>query len=134
MKAFAQRVLSGDATKDQARDTGMAIVLLSLLLWLWRDQDGFVTFAVCMLLVTMTVPQLLRPAAVLWLGLSQLTGAIGSRVVLTVVFFAVVTPIGLWRRLFGADPLHLRGFRAGTESVMSERNHTFVAKDLDNPY
>jgi len=75
-----------------------------------------------------------RPLAVLWLGLSDLLGAIVSKVLLSIVFFGIVTPIGIVRRLLGKDSLKLRAFKAGSDSVMLERNHTFVAADLERPY
>ena len=54
-----------------------------------------------------------------------------SRVVLTVVFFLVVTPVGLLRRLLGKDSLRVRAFKAGDESVMLTRNHVCSGADLD---
>ncbi len=50
------------------------------------------------------------------------------------VFALVITPIGLVRRALGKDSLRLRAFRAGNESVMTVRNHTFTAADLEKPY
>jgi hypothetical protein len=43
-------------------------------------------------------------------------------------------PIGLLQRLSGKDPLNLKAFKAGTNSVMKERDHRFVAADLEKPY
>jgi len=36
--------------------------------------------------------------------------------------------------VLGKDSLRLRAFRAGNESVMVVRNHTFTASDLEKPY
>jgi hypothetical protein len=55
-------------------------------------------------------------------------------VLLTAVFYAVVTPSGLLRRLFGRDALQLRAFKTSEASVLHERRHRFVAADLENPY
>lgn len=112
----------------------MAMVLLFLIIWLFRRRDGDIGGALVLHLVTMVAPQLFRPLAVVWFGISHLMGAIASRVVLSVVFFVFVTPVGIWRRLMGADSLQLKSFRRGTESVMKVRNHTFVGQDLEQPY
>ena len=133
-KKFVARVLRGDATREQAKDTGMALVLVSLLFWIARRTDGYIGAAIILHLVTMVVPQVFRPLAVLWFGLSHVMGTIVSKMILTIIFFGVVTPIGLWRRMVGADSLKLKAFKAGSASVMKERNHTFVAKDLERPY
>jgi len=130
MKDFLKR----DITKEQSRDTGMAMVLLLLLVAASRKREAYLIAAMVLQVLNMTVPQIYRPVAVLWLGLSDLLGAVMSRVLLSIVFFAVVTPIGLIRRLLGKDSLQLRAFKAGKGSVMLERNHTFVSHDLESPF
>src|SRR5450755_3516054 len=121
-------------SKDQSRDTGMAMVLLFLLAAASRKKEGYLFVAMALHVVNMTVPMVYRPIAIFWLGLSDLLGSVMSRILLSIVFFGVVTPIGIFRRLLGRDSLKLRAFKASKESVMVERNHTFVAQDLDAPY
>lgn len=43
-----------------------------------------------------------------WLGLGQLLGWINTRILLALVFFAVITPLALVFRLVGRDALALR--------------------------
>jgi hypothetical protein len=121
-------------TKDQSRDTGMAMVLLLLIAAASRKREGYLILAMVLHVINMIWPQVYRPVAVLWLGLSDLMGSVVSKILLSIVFFAVVTPIALWRRLAGKDSLKLRAFKAGKDSVMVERNHTFVGQDLERPY
>jgi hypothetical protein len=131
---MAIQFLNRKITKDQSRDTGMAMVLLFLLAAASRKKEGYLFVAMALHVVNMTVPKVYKPIAVFWLGLSDLLGSVMSRILLSIVFFGVVTPIGIFRRLLGRDSLKLRAFKAGKESVMLERNHTFVAQDLDAPY
>jgi hypothetical protein len=121
-------------TRDQCKDTGMAIVLVLLLLYLWRPDESYVAGAVAVHLVNMIAPPLFKPAAIVWFGLSHVMGTIVSRVLLTLVFFVVVTPIAKLRQLAGADPMQLRRFKKSSGSVMETRNHTFTAKDIEQPY
>ena len=121
-------------TKEQSRDTGMAVVLLLLLVFASKKREGYLLAAIVLQVVNMAVPQVYRPIAVLWLGFSELLGAVMSRVLLSIVFFAVVTPIAIFRRLAGKDSLKLHAFKTGKDSVMVERNHTFVGRDLEKPY
>src|SRR5207302_7866466 len=88
-------------TKEQSKDTGMAMVLLLLLASGAFKREILVIAAMVALIVDMTVPRLYRPVAVLWLGLSHLLGTVVSKILLTLVFFAVVTPIGVARNLMG---------------------------------
>jgi len=121
-------------TKDQSRDTGMAMVLLVLLIYLKTRRDGLLYAAMVLHVVNMIVPRIYAPAAVLWLGLSHVLGTVMSKVLLSILFFGLVTPIGALRRLFGKDSLKLRAFRASDESAMLVRNHMFVSHDIEKPY
>jgi saxitoxin biosynthesis operon SxtJ-like protein len=131
MMAFFKKKI----TKDQCRDTGMAMVLLLLLLSISpKRQHGYLIAAIAVHVVNMILPQIFRPVAVVWLGFSNLLGEIVPKILLSIVFFLVVTPIGLLRRLIGKDALKLRVFKGSQDSVMLERNHTFVGRDLEKPY
>lgn len=121
-------------TKDQGRDAGMALVFLLLLLFALRRREGLIVGAMILHALNMVFPQVYRPLALLWLSLSELFGNIGSKILLSIVFFAVVTPIGLLRRLLGKDPLLMKAFKADESSVMQKRNHKFVAADLHQPF
>ena len=120
--------------RDQSKDTGMAMTLILLLLNRSFRHDAWLIGAIAALVIAMTVPQVYRPLAVVWFGLSHLIGMLTSRIVLSAVFFGVVMPVGLLQRLSGKDPLNLKAFKAGSNSVMKERNHRFVAADLEKPY
>jgi hypothetical protein len=53
---------------------------------------------------------LVRPAA-LWMGLAHGLGWLSTRLVLAALFFLVLTPIAIVKRLGGYDPLDRRGPR-----------------------
>jgi hypothetical protein len=129
-----KNVLMRKITKDQSRDTGMAMVLLCLILYATSKRPGLLIAAIVLQVVNMTVPKIFRPVAIVWLGLSDLMGMVVSKILLSIVFFVVVTPIGILRRLAGKDSLKLRAFKGGADSVMLERNHTFIGQDLERPY
>jgi hypothetical protein len=121
-------------TRDQSRDTGLAIVLVLLLVILRWQRTELLVPALILQVVSMVAPQVLRPVAIVWFGFAHLLGAVVSRVLLAVVFGLVVTPIGLLRRALGKDSLRLRAFKTGDESVMVVRNQTFTAADLEKPF
>lgn len=53
-------------------------------------------------------PSALNPLNVLWTRFGVLLHWIVSPLVLAIIFFAVVAPVGMAIRLFGKDPLRLR--------------------------
>lgn len=121
-------------SKEQAKDTGMAMVLILLLAGLFTDQILWYKLAIPALLLAMTWPMAYFPVAVVWLGMSQAVGSVMSRVILSLVYFLLVVPTGLYRRMRGKDPMQLRGLGKGEASVMKTRNHTFSAEELEHPY
>lgn len=64
-----------------------------------------------------------------WTKLGEGLGWINSRIILSVMFFIVLTPIALLFRLFKKDNL---GLKRRADSYYFDRNHTFSGKDLDN--
>ena len=134
MNRLWRSVFKTKVTQHEAKDTGMALVLLLLLVAAYSGRNGFLVAAIVLHILNMTAPQIFRPAAVVWLGLSHLIGLVMSRAILTLIFFVVVTPVALWRRISGKDSMRLKEFKAGSASVMVERNHTFTGPDLEQPY
>jgi hypothetical protein len=127
-------VTDTSSPRDRSRDTGLAMVLLLLLAQLATGRRGLTTAAAIVLVVTMTAPLVFRPVSVVWFGLSHVLGTVMSKVLLAAVFYLIVTPIGVARRLLGYDSLRLRAFKAGQASVMHPRQHVFAPDDLDKPY
>lgn len=112
----------------------MAFVLLCLLGAGWSHARWLEWTAIVALVVDMVWPAAFGPFAVVWFGLSRVMGAVVSKGVLAVLFFGIVTPIGLVRRALGQDPMRLRQWRRGRESVFTVRDHRVTPPDLDRPY
>jgi hypothetical protein len=129
-----KKIFSTNISKNQTKDTGMAIVLILLLIAVFSLEFVYVKIAIIALIVTMTIPFVYKYIAVIWFGLSHLLGTVVSKVILTLVFFFVVFPVGLTRRLLGYDTLKLKQFKKGTESVMQVRDITFTKYDIEKPF
>jgi hypothetical protein len=127
-------VTGPSSARDRSRDTGLALVLLLLIAQLVTGRQGLTTAAVVALVVTMTAPLVFRPLSVVWFGFSHVLGAVMSKVLLSAVFYLIVTPVAVVRRLLGHDTLRLRAFKAGDTSVMHPRHHVYAPDDLDTPY
>ena len=57
------------------------------------------------LIAAAVAPSLLRPVYRGWMRVGEVLGWVNTRVILTLIFFLVVTPIGLLMRLFGRSPI-----------------------------
>lgn len=130
----SSRFFSTSITKDQAKDSGMAIMLILMLIGFFTENDLFYKIAIPVLLINMIYPMFYYPFAIFWFGFANMLGTIVSKILLSVVFFIIVLPIALLRRLLGKDSLLLKKFKKSNESVMKTRNQTFVAADLEKPF
>ena len=54
------------------------------------------------------VPRALKPVYRVWMGGAKVLGFVNSQILLTLIFFLVVTPIGLIRRAVSGDTLGRR--------------------------
>ncbi len=122
------------ATPEQAKDTGLALVLLCLLIVQFKHAYTLVPLAIILMILTMAWPKIFRPLAGLWFGLSHVLGTFMSKVILTVIFFIIVTPIGVIRRLMGKDSLQLKKFKRGQDSVFMVRADLMHKDNLRTPY
>ena len=119
---------------NKPRDTGLAAALILMLVTWFTADTTWALPAIVVLVLTMTVPVVFKPLSVVWFGLANLLGHVVSTVVLTVLFFVVLMPIGLVRKMGGADALGLKKWRNGDETAFVVRDHTFIAGDLEKPY
>ncbi len=124
----------GNIDRSKARDTGMAMVLLCLIAWIFTKTSSWVLAAMVLLIINMTVPMIFRPLGVLWFGISRLLGNVVSRILLSLVFYLLVTPVGLARRAMGYDTLKLKQWKQSRQSVFVKRNHCYKAADVEQPF
>ena len=120
-------------TIAQCRDAALALVLILLLAAYFAEWPELVVPAIVVLVATMLAPGLFRPFAIVWWGLARVLAAVGSKVLLTVIYILLVTPVGLVRRLFRADSMRLREW-GGSGSVLVERDEPFSVEDQEAPY
>lgn len=120
--------------RRRARDTGLALTLLLMVIAYFQDWSLLNSIAIFTLLAALIAPDLYRPLSVVWFGLGEAMGWVMSRVILTLIFFLVVTPVGLVRSMLGADALQQGAWKNGQESVFAVRQDCFQPKDLEKPY
>jgi hypothetical protein len=121
-------------TKKQLSDAGMALVLILLIIGFFSTNMVFYKVAIPALILNMIVPSVFYPFAVIWYSLSNILGFFVSKIVLSVVFFLIVFPVGLIQKITGKDHLNMKGFKKGTTSVMHNRNYQYKPLDLEKPF
>ena len=89
---------------------GIVILLISAALYL-LDKDSFIYFGIIgilLLLFGFILPNLLKPLNKVWMTLAIILGWFMSRVILFVLYYFIITPIGFFLKLIGKDFLHLK--------------------------
>ena len=88
---------------------GVAFLVLASLLYIWRHQEtaGAITgvFGVLLVVAALAVPTHLGPVRRAWMGLAHAISKVTTPIFLGIVFFIVITPIGLLMRLVGKRSL-----------------------------
>ena len=119
-----------DIKSKQCSEFGLvAIMTTALLAWYFKS-DVYIIAVVILSLITLLLPILFYPFAAAWFALGHLLNQVSSRVLLTVIFFIVVVPVALIRRLSGKDSLKLRQYKKDRKSVMFVREHLYDKTDL----
>jgi len=122
-------------TDNQCKDTGLALILILLLISWFTEKNIFWQSAIPVLILTMTIPRIFAIPARGWFGLSNFLGGIVSKILLAVLFFGIITPVGIMMRLFGKDSMGVKKWKSGQESVFIDRSTKKVsAADLEKPF
>jgi hypothetical protein len=100
--------------KKELRQFGIIICiacgLLGVLLW-WRGKTYYsysFIIAAAFLFLGFTLPAALKPFHKAWMTISILMGWLMTRVILIILFYGILTPIGLIGRLCGKDFLDIK--------------------------
>jgi hypothetical protein len=64
-----------------------------------------------------------------WYKIAEVLGAINGRILLSIVFFLVLLPVALLAKLGKKNLLALK--KESRKTVFVERNHKYVAKDME---
>jgi len=118
----------------EARKSALLVGAVLLVLAIWNVYRGRLaavavlgTAGTVLMLIGMIFPTAARIFHRAWMRLAAALGFVNSRVLLTLMYFLVVTPYGLVSRLVGRDPLRRR--RAGEKSYWIARVHTKQSKE-----
>jgi hypothetical protein len=100
------------AEKEFGLIVGGIFVLLGLW-WLYRGKFATAAYVLsaagsALVLSGLVFPRLLTLPRRSWMKLAEGMSYISSRIILAIVFFLVLTPIGLVKRAMGWDPLQRR--------------------------
>ena len=114
---IAQEIRSLDPGRKDLRQfswiVGGIFALIGAWLWYKGSANEILRWALlglggALLVVGTAVPPLVRGFYYAWMSLAAVLGYVVTRILLTLFFFLVLTPVGLFFRLIGRDALKRR--------------------------
>jgi hypothetical protein len=104
-----------EVTRKELRSFGLLVGGIFAVIGVWptlfRGEDlrlWAVGLAVVLILPALLWPRSLKLVYRVWMALGQVLGWINTRILLSVVFYVLFTPMGLVMRLMGKDPMRRR--------------------------
>jgi hypothetical protein len=126
-------------TVKELRQFGLIVGGAFALIGLWpaviRGGDPkmwALALAALLILPAAVFPIVLRPFHRGWMYIGHVLGWINTRILLGIVFYALITPIGLIRRMFNRDSMGLR-FDANADSYRRTRQSR-AGSHMRNPF
>lgn len=114
------------------RDTGLVFAALFLILG-WKDNPNFLAVSALFIVLVLFAPVVLTPLAWVWLKVAEILGFVMNKVFFGLVFFLVVVPVGVLKRLLTGDQRDLKK-QPNRTTAFIEREIVVEAKDLANPF
>ena len=109
---------------------GMILLIISGFLF-WKEKESFQIFlaiGITLFLTAIAIPFVLKPVYWIWMIFAVILGWFMTRVILSLLFYVVFTPIGLTLRFFGKQFLELQWDKS-KESYWNFRTNEHLKKE-----
>jgi hypothetical protein len=126
--------LKRNLSTTQVFGSGLALILLSLLLYIFLENQIFLNISLGLTIFLMIWPAPFKYFGYLWFAFGEALGYVVSRIILSVVYIVLVIPVGLMKRAKISRNMKLNVFKRDTASVFIPRDYNFSDKDFDKPF
>jgi cytochrome b subunit of formate dehydrogenase len=106
-----EEIKSIKSGKKELRKFGVtvgAVLLLFAAFLFWKEKASFAYFAIVgggLMVSGAIIPLVLKPVFIAWMSFAVVMGFVMTRVILTIIYFGLFTPIALVLRVLGKDLL-----------------------------
>ena len=93
---------------------GVILIIVASFLFYYDNHlyQSIASIAALLIGFGLVLPLLLKPVYLIWMIFAVILGWVMTRVILSSVFYLIMTPIGLITRLLGEDFLSLKNYRS----------------------
>ena len=111
------------------------IIIGCLLLWKHKpSQFYFLSIGAILVLSGLLFPVILRPLNKAWMTLAVLLGWVMTRVILSLLFYIVITPISIIARIFGKHFLDIKIDKSRTSYWEKRKNVPLSPSDYERQF
>ena len=106
------RRMSQSTNQREIRNFGLIVGGIFCLIGVWpyfRGEDPrpwALVLGPVLVTLGIVLPQALVPVHRAWMFVGHIMGWVNTRILLAIVFYGIITPIGMARRWFSADPIN----------------------------
>lgn len=128
---YVQQALSKKDLRDFGLVTGGIFIILFGLLLPFLKSHPFPVWpwivAVLLSIGALFLPNLLKPVYQIWMRIGHVLGWVNTRILLSIIFFVLITPMGLAMRILGKDPMarkfdkNLKSYRINSKISPSKK-------------
>ena len=109
------------------RSFGILFSIVFAIIAFWPTINGnplrlwSIPISVIFLVLGLLNSKLLNPLNIVWVKFGELLGRIIAPIVMAIIYFIIVTPIGLFMRLIGKDLLNIKFSKTNTYWIKREK-------------
>ena len=104
---------------------------------MWKSKSSGIYFgytSVIFLVVGMFIPTFFKHVYIIWMSLAVVMGYVMTRVLLTLIYAVIFTPVGLVIRVLGKDPLQQKWDKNATSYWIKRDRDSVDLKAAENQY
>ena len=115
---------------------GCAFIFIGIVLYYFLYSSWLIFIVVGSLLFVLgvTFPIVLKPVYKGWMVLALILGAISTRVILSIIFYLVITPIGIIARVVGKKFLELKFDRQKKSYWNYRERHQITKTEIERQF
>jgi len=128
------------ADKRELRKFGITLGIISMVISLflfWKNNNAAEYFLYCgvtILFLGVVFSGILKPIYIIWMGFATIMGFFMTRLILTLLFSLVFTPVGLILRLLRRDPLKEKIDKKAKTYWIKRENNDLNPKSAENQF
>ncbi len=115
---------------------GLVLGLIGIVL-LFKGKASYIYFVISALLLIIPAfifPKILLPVQKIWMTLAVVLGWVMTRVILSILFYLIVTPIGVISRAFGKQFLDIKLDRSQSSHWHPRERNKIEPKKYENQF